>query len=102
MVEEPKITPLHSEIKTGEIPTGEIPIFYTKSNFYRVIHVDTIYGGSAPTPGNVMITVCSSRVPLPEKSVNDASGKEIPGKRIVRYGIEQEAEAALVMNLQMV
>lgn len=82
-----------------ENPTGEIPIFYVKSNFYRVVHTDGIYGGGAPTPGNIIMTVFSHRVPLPEKSANDAFGNEIPEKRIARYGIENELEVSLVMEL---
>lgn len=93
------------DIKTtppqSEIPSGEIPVYYTKSNYYRVIHADGIYGGGTPTLGNIMMTVFSHRVPLPEKTANDACGKEIVAKRMARYGIEQEFEASLVMSLEM-
>ena len=81
------------------MPTGEVPIYYVKSNFYRVIHTDGIYGGGAPTPGNIVMTVFGHRVPLPEKSANDVFGNEIPKKRIARYGIENELEVSLIMEL---
>ncbi len=100
MVEEPKVTPLQPEIPTSEAQVGETIVHFTKSNFYRVIHVDGIYGGPTPTPGNIMITVFNSRVPLPDKTANDALNREIPQKRVGKQGIEQEAEASLVMNLE--
>lgn len=94
MGDDKKPTPLQPEI-----PSGEMPIYYVKSNFYRVIHTDGIYGGGTPTPGSIMMTVFSHRVPLPERSVNDAFGNEIPQKRVARFGIENEMEVSLVMEL---
>src|ERR1017187_6988830 len=99
MVEEPKITPMRTEMTTGEIPTGEFPVYITKSNFFRVVHVDGVYGGGTPTPGNIMMTVFSHRIPFPAKIVNDGRGNEIVSKRDVKYGMEQELEASLVMSL---
>jgi hypothetical protein len=99
MVEEPKITPLRSGIKTDEILAGETPYHVTKSNFYRVVHADGVYGGGTPTPGNIMMTIFSHRAPFPEKMVRDANGNEILSKRDVKHGLEQEFEVSLVMNL---
>lgn len=85
-----------------QIPTGELPIYYMKSNFFRVIHVDGMYGGGTPSAGvtgDIMMTVVSHRLPFPEMLVNDASGNEVVAKRKVKYGVENEFEAALVMNL---
>lgn len=94
MVEEPKI-----KAQQSEFPAGELPVYYIKSNYYRVIHVDGIYGGGTPTPGNIMMTVFNHKMPIPERAVNDAQGKEIREKRVVKYGIENEAEVSLVMDL---
>src|SRR6476646_1778476 len=94
MVEEAKIN-----VQQSEAQALEIPIYYVKSNYYRVIHMDGIYGGGAPTIGNIVMTVFSHRLPLPEKAVNDASGREIAEKRIVKFGIENELEVSLVMEL---
>jgi len=99
MVEEPKITAMRPEIPVGELPAGEFPIYIAKSNFFRVIHVDGVYGGGTPTPSNIMMTVFSHRIPFPEKIVNDGKGNEVVGKREVKYGIQQEFEASLVMSL---
>src|ERR1035437_500710 len=77
-----------------------MPVFFTKSNFCRVIHADGIYGGGAPTAGNITMSVFSHRVPFPEKTVNDAFGNEIPAKRVVKYGIEDEIEVSIAMSLE--
>jgi len=74
-------------------------IFYNKSNYFRVVHVTGMYGGGTPVPGELLMTVFNDRVPLPEKTVNDASGKEILQARVAKQGLERELEAALVMNL---
>jgi hypothetical protein len=87
-------------IKTdAAIPSGELPVYYVKSNYHRVVHVDGVYGGCSPTLGNIVMTVFSHRVPLPDKAVNDAGGNEIREKRVVKYGIENELEASLVLEL---
>ena len=99
MPNDTKAAPTQSEIPKGEIPTGEFPVYITKSNFYRVVHVDGVYGGGTPTPGNIMMTVFSHRVSFPEKIINDGKGHEIVSKRDVKYGMEQEFEASLVMSL---
>ncbi len=100
MVEEPKIAPLRPEIPPGEIPAGEFPVYITKSNFYRVVHADGVYGGGTPTPGNIMMTFYSHRVPFPEKTLNDGRGNEIVSKRDAKSGIEQEYEVSLVISLE--
>ena len=78
---------------------GVMPIYYTKSNFFRVIHVDGMYGGPAPSLGGMTMTVFSGRTPLPEKTMNDASSNEVVKERVVKQGIENELECCLVMNL---
>jgi hypothetical protein len=100
MVGELKAKSERPAIDSGEIPTGEIPIFITKSNLFRVVHADGVYGGGTPTPGNIMMTVFSHRVPFPEKVVNDGRGNEVLSKREARYGIEQEFEVGIVMGIE--
>ncbi|MGA3283423.1 MAG: hypothetical protein ABSD57_03045 [Verrucomicrobiota bacterium] len=78
---------------------GNTPVHYAKSNYFRVIHVDGMYGGPAPALGNMTMTVFSFRTPLPERTMNDASGNEIVRERVVKQGIENELECSLVMNL---
>jgi hypothetical protein len=99
MVEEPKTTSARTEIGSDEIPNGEFPIYIKKSNLHRVVHADGVYGGGTPTPGNIMMTIFSHRVPFPEKIINDGAGREVISKREVKYGIEQELEVSVVMAL---
>ena len=81
------------------MPIGELPIYFVKGNYYRVIHADGVYGGGSPTFGNIIMTVYNHRIPIAEMSVNDAQGNEILGKRVVKYGIENELEVSIVMDL---
>jgi hypothetical protein len=99
MVEEPKIASSRTVIPAGESLIAEVPVYITKSNFYRVIHADGVYGGGTPAQGNIMMTFFSERIPHPEKIVRDAAGNEIIPKREVKYGLEQEYEASIVMRL---
>jgi hypothetical protein len=84
---------------TGEFPTGGVPVYITKSNFFRVIHVDGFFGGGSPTPGNIVMTVYNQRVALPDKAFLDAMGVEIPSKREAKIGLEHEYEASFVMSI---
>jgi hypothetical protein len=94
---------MSDEVKTQQPqPTpaqGEVSYYYIKSNYFRVVHVDGLYGGPAPTLGNMVMTIFSERVAFPEKSVNDASGNDIVQKRVVKNGHERELEVSLAMNL---
>ena len=97
MLSETEAAPIGSGFPS-ESQRGEIPVFITKSNYFRVIHVDGFFGGNTPTLGNIMLTVYSHRVPFPETTVIDAVGNEISSKRKSKAGIENEYEASLVMN----
>ena len=77
----------------------EYPLFYIRGNYYRMIHVDGIYGGGAPTVGNIVMTVFSHRIALPKSTVNNGQGQEIIERRVAENGIENELEASLVMDI---
>jgi len=64
-----------------------------------MIHVDGIYGGGAPTVGNIVMTVFSHRIALPKSTVNNGQGQEIIERRVAENGIENELEASLVMDI---
>jgi hypothetical protein len=98
MLNETKAAPVPSGIPR-EFPTDDTPVYVTKSNFFRVIHIDGFFGGGTPTPGNIMMTVYNHRVPFPEKAYIDFMGNEAPAKREGKTGIEHEYEASLVMSL---
>ena len=99
MIGEPTTKPLQPDHLFSEIPVGDVPVYITKSNYFRVIHVDGFFGGGTPTPGNIMMTLYNHRVPFPEKAYLDVMGNEIPSKREGKSGIEHEYEASIVMSL---
>ena len=92
---------MSDEIKTT-VPVAapkQFPVYFSKSNFHRVIHADGVFGGVTPTPGEMVIHFFSHRLPLPEQVVNDTTGKEILEKRIIKPGVEREVEVSCVMSL---
>ena len=91
--------PASQSMFSHEIQMGRTPVFITKSNYFRVIHVDGFFGGGTPTPGNLMLTVYSHRIPFPKQTTIDAMGNEIPSERVANEGMEHEYEASLVMSL---
>lgn len=81
----------------------EIKFNYIKSQFFRVIHVDGIYGG-VNTNLDIHVAVFNERSPIPKESIyrvkEDGSlGDEILEKRISRDGIIREVESDLIMDL---
>jgi hypothetical protein len=100
MGEEPTTNRLQFESTPEvEVPLGETAFYVTKSNFYRVVHADGVFGGGTPTPGNIMMTFFNHRVAFPEKMVRDFNGNEVLSKREMKFGMEQEFEVSIVMNL---
>lgn len=79
---------------------------YIKGNYFRVIHVDGIFGGNAPHPGIIHMDIFSERWPIPKRSTNQFSpgigiGNEILEERISRDAVVREVEAHLVMNIEV-
>lgn len=77
-----------------------VEVSYQKSAFFRVTHVDGIYGGVTPR-GHIHMAVFSERGALPKASHFDVVDGQ-PGPEIVddsRTGIVRELEADLVMDL---
>jgi hypothetical protein len=75
-----------------------------KSNFFRVIHADGIFGGISPR-GGIQIAFFSERQPIPQQMCHtlDAEtgrlGDELEDQRITRDGVVREIEANVVMEL---
>ena len=84
-----------------ETAPQQVPFRFSKSHFHRVIHADGVYGGSTPTPGNIIMHIYSHMLPIPEQGANDGKGNEIVEKRIIKPGIEREIEVSIVMNLAL-
>lgn len=101
MAEDVKEKLLAQQNLQREILQMEIPVFITKSNFFRVVHVDGVFGGGTPSPGTVMMTAYSHRIAFPKKTSSDVLGNEIQSKRDPQVGVEQEYEVSLVMSIEV-
>lgn len=77
-----------------------VDVSYQKSNFFRVIHADGMYGGATPR-GDVHMAVFSERSALPTASHFDVvAGKAQPEVITeTRSGVVRELEADIVMSL---
>src|ERR1044071_5805732 len=77
---------------------------YIKSNYFRVIHVDGVWGGVTPNL-NIQIALFNERNAIPKQVVHEvkpdgAIGRELPEKRNSRDTIVREIEASLIMDVQ--
>jgi hypothetical protein len=77
---------------------------YIKSNYFRVIHVDGIFGGNSPRVGKIQMAIWNERWPIPRQAVykieqDGKIGAEIPEERLARNAIVREVEAQLLMDI---
>jgi hypothetical protein len=80
----------------------KIRFHYIKSNDFRVIHVDGVFGGPTPT-GDIFVSLFNQRPPLPNITVqpikeNGELGDEILAERVSRDGIIRQLEVGLTMR----
>lgn len=93
------------EIKKGppgiDVEAGEIRFDFIKSNYFRVIHVEGVFGGNSPR-GLINMAIFNERWPIPKQITHEfkdgQSGSEI--ERASRDAIVREVEAQLVMNVE--
>jgi hypothetical protein len=93
------------EVKEGlpgiDVEAGRIRFDFIKSNFFRVIHVEGVFGGNSPR-GLINMAVFNERWPIPKqithKFTEGQSGEEI--ERASRDAIVREVEAQLVMDVK--
>jgi hypothetical protein len=81
----------------------KIKFDYIKSNFFRVVHADGVWGGITPRQGIVM-GFWSERPPIPEQMVfhvkpEGSLGEEIKEERKGREAIVREVEVNVMMEL---
>lgn len=82
----------------------EIKFFYEKSNFFRVVHADGVFGGSTPL-GYLHLAFYNERHPIPKTTalalVED--GKVSGPEKILdrKEGIFREVEVDVVMDLNV-
>jgi hypothetical protein len=89
-------------LNMDESPKKEqLTFHYIKSNFFRVIHADGVWGGVTPRL-DVHMALFSERSPIPAKITHAVTplqklGEEI--QREVRDGIVREVEAEVIMDV---
>ena len=81
----------------------ELRFDYIKSNHFRVVHADGVFGG-VTNKGSVWATFWSERGAIPTQSVYKVTpegklGEEDLTKRVVRDAIIREAEVSLMLDL---
>jgi hypothetical protein len=93
----------------GATPTAsapkEVKFDYIKSNFFRIVHADGVFGGVSPH-AKIYMTFWSSRPPIPTQvvhrvTVDGTLGEEIRDKRTGRDAIIREAEVGVLMDLDI-
>jgi hypothetical protein len=86
------------------IESGELKYDYIKSNYFRVVHVDGVWGGVTPQL-NIQMAVFNERSAIPKQTVQEIKadgsiGRALPEKTIARDALVREVEVDLIMNLQ--
>lgn len=79
---------------------------YIKSNFFRVVHADGMYGGVTPS-GNIHIDFWNDRQPIPQTVTNEVvvrgdgppTIEEVQAERIGRQNVIREVEIGVVMDV---
>ncbi|MBI2192384.1 MAG: hypothetical protein HYU36_10400 [Planctomycetes bacterium] len=82
---------------------GEVKFDYIKSNHFRVIYADGVWGGLTPRL-KMQITFWNERHPIPRQIVQELTEKEQPGRELrreSREAIVRELEASVIMDLEV-
>lgn len=78
-----------------------IDFHYIKSNSFRVVHADGVYGG--PTPrGYIVLNFYSERVPIPQKITQEiTSAGQLGGEidQMGKGGIVREVEVGVTIDV---
>jgi len=92
--------------QTGDSsPQKQVSFEYIKSQLFRGIHADGIWGGVTPQ-GILSLTFYSERFPIPNQLIHKLKpdgtlGDEVESARISKTSIIREAEACVYMNLNV-
>lgn len=89
---------------TQSVPQA-ITFHHIKSNFFRVIHADGVWGGVTPHL-QIQMAFFSERLPIPEIVKHTITpdgqlGKEVVADRVTREGVVREIEASVVVSLEV-
>ena len=85
-----------------EQPSKSIDFHFIKSNYFRVVHCDGVWGGSTPL-GYLVMNVYSERHPIPQKVTKEITSEGGLGEdvREGKQGLVREVEVELVLDLSM-
>jgi predicted polyphosphate/ATP-dependent NAD kinase len=83
--------------------TDKIAFRLIKSNLFRVISADGIFGGLTPR-GNLFMSFFSERLPIPERIVHLLTpegkvGEEVLAERESKDGVIREVEVGVAVDL---
>lgn len=77
---------------------------YIKSNYFRVLQIDGVFGGNSPRPGIIDMAVWNERWPIPKQTVQKIEegkiGAEVFEERVIRDAIVREVEVMLRLNIE--
>jgi hypothetical protein len=77
---------------------------YIKSNYFRTVYIDGVFGGLSPKADVINMSVFSERWPLPKQVVhklkNGKCQEEIIEERVTRNAIVREVDVTLVFNIE--
>lgn len=95
---------LPSEQNSDGIPE-RIKFQFVKSNLFRVIHVDAVWGAITPGSDGINMNLCSQRFPIPQQVVYELKPdgsleKEISEETIQPDDIEWEVEISAIMSIE--
>jgi hypothetical protein len=80
----------------------KVKFHYIKSNDFRVIHTDGMFGGLTPT-GDIFVSLFNQRPPIPQITVQAIKetgelGDEILAERVSKDGIIRQLEVGILMR----
>ena len=58
-----------SRVKKGKMPS-QLKFDYIKSNFFRIVYADGIYGGPTPRGSNLQMVFWSQRQAIPQQVIH--------------------------------
>ncbi len=98
-------------VTIGSTPTGidkkekRVRFDYIKSQSFRSVHVDGVFGGVIPNGKSIRMSIWNERWPIPKQTVHEMDENgivkgEIIQERITRDAIVREVEIDLVMDVE--
>ncbi len=97
------ISPKNNQDETPE----KLKLKLLKSHLFRVIHVDSVWGGLSPNGDSINMNLCNQRFPIPQKLVYELEKdgsleNEINEERIQEddVDVEWEIEVSAMMDIE--